>query len=161
MMKFFQKKRSLTAVCDGRCAELSQMPDEAFASGMLGQGVAVFPEGNRFYAPVGGRIESIAESKHAYTVLSEDGLELLIHIGVDTVELKGEGFTPLVREGQTVRAGDPLADADLNSIADRGFSTATAVLITNHETVEITEYRYGKIAGGKDAMLAYRVIRKG
>ena len=121
MMKFFQKKRSLTAVCDGRCAELSQMPDEAFASGMLGQGVAVFPEGNRFYAPVGGRIESIAESKHAYTVLSEDGLELLIHIGVDTVELKGEGFTPLVREGQTVRAGDPLADADLNSIADRGF----------------------------------------
>lgn len=161
MMKLFQKKRTLMSVCDGRCAELSQMPDEAFASGMLGQGVAVFPEGNRFYTPVSGRIESIAESKHAYTVLSEDGLELLIHIGVDTVELKGESFTPLVREGQTVRAGDPLADVDLNAVSDRGFSTATAVLVTNPETIEITEYRYGKVTGGKDAMLSYRVIRKG
>ena len=160
-MKFFKRNSQLLAVCDGRCAELSQMPDEAFASGMLGQGVTLFPEGDRFFSPVNGRVESIAESKHAYTILSDDGLELLIHIGVDTVELKGEGFTPLVSEGQTLRAGSPIADADLRKIADRGFSTATALLVTNPEKIEITEHRYGAVKGGKDAALSYRIVQKG
>ena len=112
-MSLFQKNHQLLAVCNGNAQSLANVPDEAFASGMLGQGVTVFPTGGRFVSPVAGRIESIAESRHAYTILSEDGLELLIHIGVDTVELKGECFTPLVKEGQTVRVGDALADADL------------------------------------------------
>ena len=106
-------------------------------------------------------MESIAESRHAYTILSEDGLELLIHIGVDTVELKGEGFTPHTKEGAAIRAGEPLADADLKLISDRGFSTVTAVLITNHEEIEITEQRYGEVTGGRDAILTYRIVEKG
>ncbi len=160
-MKLFKRNHTLTAICDGRCAPLSEMPDEAFASGMLGQGVTVFPTGGRFVSPVAGRIESIAESRHAYTILSEDGLELLIHIGVDTVELKGECFTPLVKKGQTVRVGDALADADLKQISDRGFSTATALLITNPEKIEITDQRNGSVKGGKDALISYRVVQKG
>ncbi len=160
-MKLFKRNKQLLSVCDGSCAELSQIPDEAFSSGMLGQGVAVFPKSNRFFSPVNGRVESIAESRHAYTILSEDGLELLIHIGVDTVELKGEGFTPHTKEGAAIRAGDPLADADLKLISDRGFSTVTAVLITNHEKIEITEQRYGEVTGGRDAILTYRIVEKG
>ncbi len=160
-MKIFKRNKQLLSVCDGSCAELSQIPDEAFSSGMLGQGVALFPKSNRFFSPVNGRVESVAESKHAYTVLSEDGLELLIHIGVDTVELKGEGFTSHVREGMPIRAGEPLADADLKLISDKGFSTVTAVLITNHEKIEITEQRYGEVTGGKDAILSYRIVEKG
>lgn len=160
-MKLFKRNKQLLSVCDGSCAELSQIPDEAFSSGMLGQGVAVFPKSNRFFSPVNGRVESIADSRHAYTILSEDGLELLIHIGVDTVELKGEGFTPLTKEGAAIRAGEPLADADLKLISDRGFSTVTAVLITNHEKIEITEQRYGEVTGGRDAILTYRIVEKG
>ena len=160
-MKLFKRNKQLLSVCDGSCAELSQIPDEAFSSGMLGQGVAVFPKSNRFFSPVNGRVESIAESRHAYTILSEDGLELLIHIGVDTVELKGEGFTSLTKEGAAIRAGEPLADADLKLISDRGFSTVTAVLITNHEKIEITEQRYGEVTGGRDAILTYRIVEKG
>jgi glucose-specific phosphotransferase system IIA component len=160
-MKLFKRNHTLTAICDGRCAPLSEMPDEAFASGMLGQGVTLFPTGSRFLSPCAGRIESIAESRHAYTILSEDGLELLIHIGVDTVEMKGECFTPFVREGQTVRAGDALADADLSQISDRGFSTATALLITNPEKIEITDQKSGAVKGGRDALLTYRVVQKG
>ncbi len=160
-MKLFKRNKQLLSVCDGSCAELSQIPDEAFSSGMLGQGVALFPKANRFFSPVNGRVESIAESKHAYTILSEDGLELLIHIGVDTVELKGEGFTALTDEGAAIRAGDPLADADLKLISDKGYSTVTAVLITNHEKIEITDQRYGEVTGGKDAILTYRIIEKG
>ena len=160
-MKLFKRNQTMLAICDGRCAPLSEMPDEAFASGMLGQGLTVFPTGGRFVSPVSGRIESIAESRHAYTVLSEDGLELLIHIGVDTVEMKGEGFTPLVKAGQTVRAGDPIADADLRKISDRGFPTATALLITNPEKIEITDQRSGMVKGGHDTLISYRIVQKG
>ena len=160
-MKLFKRNKQLLSVCDGSCAELSQIPDEAFSSGMLGQGVAVFPKSNRFFSPVNGRVESIAESRHAYTILSEDGPELLIHIGVDTVQLRGEGFNPLVLPGQRVRAGDPLADVDLQKITDRGLSTVTAVLITNHEDIEILEYGYGQVAGGKTPILTYRTAKKG
>ncbi len=160
-MKLFRKKKTLQAICDGRCAPLSEMPDEAFASGMLGAGVTVFPSSDHFFSPVSGKIEGIAESRHAYTILSQDGLELLIHIGVDTVEMKGDGFTSHVRAGQLIRAGDPLADADLSKISDRGFSTAVAVLITNPEKIEITDQRHGSVKGGKDALLSYRTAEKG
>ena len=108
-----------------------------------------------------GKIESIAESRHAYTILSEDGLELILHIGVDTVEMKGDGFTPLVKAGQQVRAGDALVDADLSKISDRGFPTATAILITNPEKIQITDQRHGEVKGGKDALLSYRLVQKG
>lgn len=160
-MVFFKRNKQILSICDGRCAALSQIPDEAFASGMLGQGVAIFPEGNRFCSPVNGRVESIAESKHAYTILSEDGLEILIHIGVDTVELKGEHFLPLIREGDAVEVGSPLVEADLQKIQEQGFPTVTALLITNHEKIEITDYRYGEVKGGKDAVLTYRIVQKG
>ena len=78
-MMFFKRNKQLLAVCDGKCAELAQIPDEAFSSGMLGQGVALLPTSGAFFSPVSGRVESIAEGKHAYTILSEDGLELLLH----------------------------------------------------------------------------------
>ena len=160
-MKLFKKNHILLAICDGRCAPLSEMPDEAFASGMLGVGVTVFPTSGRILSPVSGKIESIAESRHAYTILSEDGLEILIHIGVDTVEMRGDGFTSSVWAGQMIRAGEPLAEADLQKIADRGFSTAVALLVTNPEKIQITDQRHGRVTGGKDALLSYRLAEKG
>lgn len=160
-MKLFRKNRTLLAICDGRCAPLSEMPDEAFASGMLGVGVTVFPSSGRILSPVSGKIESIAESRHAYTILSEDGLEILLHIGVDTVEMRGDGFISSVRAGQMIRAGEPLAEVDLQRIADRGFSTAVALLVTNPEKIQITDQRHGRITGGKDTLLTYRLAEKG
>ena len=160
-MKLFKKNYHLTAVCDGRCAPLSEIPDEAFASGMLGLGVAIHPTGSHFCCPVSGTVQSVSDSRHAYTLLSEDGLELLVHIGVDTVELKGEGFTPLVLPGQRVRAGIPLAEVDLQKIHDRGLSSVTAVLITNPEEIEILEYGYGQVTGGETPILTYRAAKKG
>lgn len=160
-MKFFKQNKHLLSACDGKCAELSTIPDEAFSSGMLGQGVAFFPKNGRFYSPVNGRIESIADAKHAYTILSDDGLELLLHIGVDTVELKGDGFSPLINEGDPVRAGDPIADVDLQKIESHQLPTVTALLITNHEKIEIINQQYGEVTGGKDIVLSYRIVQKG
>ena len=160
-MTFFKRNKQLLSVCDGRCAPLSEIPDEAFSSGMLGEGVAILPSANRFLSPVNGRVESIAESRHAYTIRSEDGLEILIHIGVDTVSLKGEHFRALVQEGEAVRVGTPIAEADLAEIAKKGLPTVTALLITNYEEIEITDQRYGHVTGGQDPVLLYRTVQKG
>lgn len=160
-MIFFKKNKQLPAVCDGRCAPLSEIPDEAFSSGMLGEGVAILPSSNRFLSPVNGRVESIAESLHAYTLRADDGVEILLHIGVDTVALKGRHFRALVRAGDRVRAGDPICEADLAQISLAGLSTATALLVTNPEEIEITEQRFGSVEGGKTPILTYRTVQKG
>ena len=160
-MTFFKKNKQLLSVCNGRCAPLSEIPDEAFSSGMQGEGVAIFPSSPLFLSPVNGRVVSIAESRHAYSLRSEDGLEILIHIGVDTVTLKGEHFRALVREGDNVRAGTPIAEADLAEISKKNLPTVTALLITNHEEIEITDQRYGSVTGGQDAVLLYRTVQKG
>lgn len=135
---------------------LSDMPDEAFASGMLGVGYAIEPSKGCFYAPAGGRIESVADAYHAYTIVTDDGLDILVHIGVDTVRLNGEGFAPHVREGQRVGVGDLIAEAELANIRTHGLPTVTAVLVTNSERIERAEFRYGTVKA-RDAVMYFRL----
>lgn len=162
MFGFFQKKQSsLVAVCDGVASELQTIPDEAFSSGMLGIGYAIEPANGLFYSPVNGRIESIAPAKHAYSIQSEDGLDILVHIGVDTVTLNGEGFESLVQEGYAVSAGTPIARADLDLLRQKNLPTVTAVLVAESERLANMEYRYGSVAGAKDTVMTFRIERKG
>ncbi len=157
----FQKKESvLLAVANGKAIELAEVPDDAFASGMLGVGFAIVPSDGTIYAPASGVVESIADSKHAYTIQSDDGLDLLVHIGIDTVELKGEGFLPMVTAGDRVKAGDVLARVDLNLLRGRNFPTAIPVLISNSDAVFIKKTRTGNVIGGEDAVLDYRLLKK-
>lgn len=160
-MSLFQKSHSLQAVCNGNAQSLANVPDEAFASEMLGKGFAIEPSDGRFCSPVDGKIESIANTLHAYTILSSDGHDILVHIGVDTVEMGGEGFTALVKEGQEVKAGDPLARGDLNIIRQRGFSAITSVILTDADSIEHIEYRFGMVSGGSDSVMTYRNRKKG
>ena len=160
-MNLFKKRNYLLAVCNGCAQPLTNVPDEAFASEMLGKGFAVEPADSSFYSPVTGKIESIAESKHAYTILSDDGHDILVHIGVDTVEMKGEGFEPAVTEGQSVKAGDLLVRIDPERIRQKGFSPITSVLITDVDSIEGIEYQFGAVSGGKDAVMSYRNRKKG
>ncbi|MBE6632855.1 MAG: PTS glucose transporter subunit IIA [Ruminococcaceae bacterium] len=160
-MLFSKKEKTLLSVCTGECCPLTEMPDEAFSSGILGNGVAIRPTDGCFFSPCNGIVEGVSEEGHAYTIRSEDGLELLIHIGVDTVSLKGEGFRPLVQSGEAVLAGAPLAEAKLKEIESRGLPTVTALLISNPEITQTIEYRYGRLEGGRDAAMVYRIGRKG
>ena len=160
-MNFLKKTKELRAVCTGRCGELKEIPDEAFAEGMLGQGVAMYPTGNLFFSPCEAVVESVAETGHAVSLRTKDGMDLLIHVGVDTVTLKGEGFRPLVKTGETVAVGTPLLQADLRLVASRGLPTVTAFLISNPEITESIEYRYGEKVGGQDTVLSCRIGRKG
>lgn len=155
-MLFSKKQICLPAVCVGKTVPLSEVPDEAFSSGMLGVGYAIEPADGHFYSPVNGRVESVTESKHAYSITSDEGLDILIHVGVDTVTLGGEGFVAQVKEGDRVRAGEPIALADLDLIREKGLPSVTAVLITNPERIEHTELKYGAV-GTRDAVMCFRL----
>ena len=158
-MIFTRKQKQMLAVCDGASAPVSEIPDEAFAMGLLGKGFAQDPENGVFRSPVDGRIENVSKTKHAYSIHTKDNLDVLVHIGVDTVELNGEGFVARVAEGQNVLAGDIIANADISLIKERGFNPITAVLITNPEKIENIAYKFGKAIGGNDAVMLYAVKR--
>lgn len=158
-MKLFWKKEGrrnvFLAPVTGECIPLEQVKDEAFASGMCGGGIAILPSEGTFRSPVDGVVTGIAESKHAYTLTSRDGLEILIHIGIDTVSLRGEGFVAKVGEGENVRAGDVLCEADLERIRVGGFDTTSPALISNIEEVARSRFFTGRVRGGVDAVIEY------
>ena len=156
-MQFQKKEKKLLAVADGNAVSLTEVPDEAFASGILGVGFAVDPSSDSILSPVSGRVQSISQSRHAYTMQSEDGLDILVHVGIDTVELMGEGFVTHVREGDTLKMGDRLATVDLALLKKRGYSTLIPVLITNPERISGIDFTYGRVLGGKSEAARYRL----
>lgn len=154
----FQKKKSpLLAVASGRAIPLANVPDEAFSTGILGKGFAIEPTNGAVYSPISGRIDNVSESKHAYTIFSDDGLDLLVHVGIDSVTLKGEGFTPLVEAGTLIRAGDPLMRVDLDLLRAKNVPTVIPVIVTNPERLRDTDFSFGTTEGGKTAVMHYRL----
>ena len=120
----------VTAPFSGTLVPLSEVPDETFASGVLGEGIAIEPSDGLFCSPVDGTVETIAETKHAIGFAADNGLEILVHVGLETVSLNGEGFEILVKEGDRVKAGQPVAKADLALIRERGLKTITSIVLT-------------------------------
>ena len=123
------------AVCSpmtGEVIALSEVRDEVFSAGILGEGFAVIPEEGAVYAPVNGTIANVFDTKHAITINGSNGEEILIHVGMDTVKLEGKFFYPLVKDGDAVKAGDLLMKFDLKEIKEAGFDVTTPVVITNH-----------------------------
>lgn len=148
--------KKLLAVADGNAVPLGRVPDEAFATGMLGSGYALEPVSGTIYSPISGQISSVTDTRHAYGIRSDDGLEVLVHIGVDTVSLGGEGFISLVEAGDSVRAGDVIAKADLALIRSRGLSPITPVLVSNADELRSFEVRLGSVRGGRSAVITYK-----
>jgi phosphocarrier protein FPr/phosphocarrier protein len=121
----------------GWCVPLDEVPDAAFAKAMLGDGVAIDPVSPELRAPCDGEIISVAAARHALALRSAAGAEILLHVGIDTVALGGEGFQVHVRKGDRVRAGDPLLTFDLDRVARTAPSLMTPVIITNGERFRI------------------------
>ena len=115
----------------GTAENLSQVNDEVFSQKMMGDGAAVIPTDGTIYAPVDGTITVAYETKHAYGLTADNGAEVLIHVGLDTVNLKGEHFTSEVSQGQQVKAGDKLGTVDLDAVKAAGYDTTVMVVITN------------------------------
>lgn len=125
-----EKKRiQIYSPLNGRAVSLDRVPDEVFRGRVLGDGCAVIPSDGRIYSPVDGVISSVAETKHAYGITSDSGLELLIHFGLETVALKGEGFNVHVDSGDKVKRGDLIAEVNMDLLRSRGIDVITPVLI--------------------------------
>ena len=129
---------------NGTVIPLSEVPDAVFSSEMLGKGFGVEPSEGKAYAPVDGEVTTVFDTKHAIGLMSKHGVELLIHIGMDTVKLNGKGFDVKVKTGDQVKAGDLLAEFDMDLIKGEGYPVTTAVVVTNTDDCEeIGEVRTG------------------
>ena len=143
----------VTAPFSGTLVPLSEVPDETFASGVLGEGIAIEPSDGLFCSPVDGTVETIAETKHAIGFAADNGLEILVHVGLETVSLNGEGFEILVKEGDRVKAGQPVAKADLVLIRERGLKTITSIVLTGGADDMELHCAEGIAAAGKTPVL--------
>lgn len=134
------KNVTVYAPITGKYIPLEEIPDQVFSQGFLGQGCGVEPEDNTVYSPVDGEIVQVADTKHAVGIATPDGVEILIHVGMDTVDMKGEGFTTKVKIGDKVKTGDELLVFEPDKIKAAGHPLTTAIVITN--TDECTEIAF-------------------
>ncbi len=126
----------------GQVIALEDVEDDVFSSKMMGDGVAILPSAEKVYAPVSGEITVTMDSNHAVGITSENGAELLIHVGIDTVEMNGEGFTSHIQKGDQVNVGDLLLEVDLQTVKDHDYDPTTMVIITNsadYADIKVTE----------------------
>ncbi len=144
----------IQAPLSGLIIPLSQVPDEAFSKKMVGDGMAIDSIDSVLLSPIDGIVEFIHPSRHAITLKSADGLEVLIHIGVDTVKLKGEGFTAFVQAGQKVKTGDRLIEFDLDYIATQAKSAMTLVLITQPNNYQIQFSNLSRVSAGTSTLFS-------
>ncbi len=136
----------------GEIMDLSRVPDEAFSQRMMGDGFAIQPENGEVFSPVDGVVTTVVPSKHAFSIRSNSGVEFLIHFGVDTVKLKGEGFDVYAKEGSVVKAGDLVLKVNLEEIKDKVLSVAVSVIFIELNGKSFS-YKTGKAAAKeKDAV---------
>ena len=125
------KNITVFAPANGKVVPVDQVPDQVFSEKVLGDGIAIIPAEGKIYSPVNGEITTVAETLHAYGFATDDGLELLIHVGINTVELQGEGYEAFVEDGDRVKAGQKLIAFDRDLIASKGYPLITPVILTN------------------------------
>lgn len=147
LFDMFKKKDAqiaLGAPMKGKCVSITEVPDPTFGEEILGKGIAIIPADGHVYAPADGTISTVFPTGHAVGVTTPDGAELLIHIGLDTVELKGEPFEIRVENGQSVKKGDLLIVADLEKIREAGKETITPLVICNSDAYAKVETFTGR-----------------
>lgn len=139
----------------GRIIPISEVKDPVFAEKVLGDGAAIIPMKNQVVAPVSGTVVKIADTLHAVCLEGDNGLEILIHLGIDTVKLNGKGFVCHVENGQHVNAGDPLIDMDVAAVRAGGFDPVTPCVITNMDYVKKLTFASGTAAAGETVLMKF------
>ena len=141
------------APVSGEIVNIEDVPDVVFAEKIVGDGIAIHPTGNRMVAPCDGTIGKIFETNHAFSIESVEGIELFVHFGIDTVELKGEGFRRIAQEGQAVKCGDTIIEFDLPLLETKAKSVLTPVVISNMDDIKGLDKQKGKVTLGEDPIL--------
>ncbi|WPC42688.1 PTS glucose transporter subunit IIA [Clostridium sp. JS66] len=139
--KLFKKNNDNLVCCpvNGKVVDITEVNDPVFSDKMMGEGVAIIPEDGIICSPVDGCISQIFSTKHAVLIKSKEDLDIIIHIGLETVKLNGEGFNVLVNEGDKVTIGKKLIEVDLEFLKNKGISPITPVIIANHENKNIVK----------------------
>lgn len=142
-------EETLYSPLNGTVVDLAAVSDPVFSSGAMGQGLAIKPEDNTLYSPVDGKVEIVFETGHAYAITSTQGAEILLHVGIETVSMAGDGFVSLVTAGQMVKKGDLLGKFDSTKIAQAGLDDTTMIIVTNsNDYHSINLLAQGKVAVG-------------
>lgn len=157
MFGFFKKNKEeksivLKSPVVGRCFDISEIPDEVFSSKMLGNGIGFESTEGVLYAPVDGEILQVFPTKHALILKSKEGIEILLHIGIDTVEMKGEGFETFAEKGQQVKAGDKLLTFDNDLIKAKVKTNLSVLVLTENEIMESVEFNLGNVDKDNDVI---------
>lgn len=139
------QEKTILCPLKGNVIPLSEVNDPVFAQGILGPGIGIEPEEDRLYSPVDGVVSAVYPTGHAIGLQSADGMEILIHVGINTVEMKGNGFSNRVKQGQKVKAGDLLSEIDISKIRGAGYLATTMMLVTNADAMgELTVEAFGE-----------------
>ena len=139
---------AIVAVADGQLLALEAVADEVFSSKMMGDGVALSPESDFIVAPANGKLTTVFPTGHAFGLTRADGVEILVHVGINTVELKGQGFDVLAKQGDLVRAGQPIVKIDREALVRKGYDITTIMVVTDSKGKHISLRHEGKIKSG-------------
>ncbi|WP_313802748.1 PTS glucose transporter subunit IIA [Cytobacillus sp.] len=150
---FNKRKLQIFAPIKGDMLSLEQVPDPVFSEKMMGDGVAIMPEDGGVHSPVEGQVILIADTKHAIGIRANDGTEVLIHIGLETVSLQGKGFETLVEVGGSVSIGQPLIEVDWNFVKENAASMITPIIITNSSEKQIKHESIQKCTPGETVLM--------
>lgn len=146
--------RVIASPFTGKAVSLSEVEDEVFSGGMMGQGLAVIPEDGKVYSPCDGTVSTVFPTGHAVGITADNGVEVLIHIGMDTVKLDGKGFTGKVKDGDRVKTGQLLIEFDLELVKQAGYSVVSPVIISNtDEFSDVAPTASGNVKPGDELIV--------
>ncbi|MGI6084117.1 MAG: PTS sugar transporter subunit IIA [Acetivibrionales bacterium] len=147
----------LMAPISGKIIDITEVPDQVFSKKMVGDGIAIEPTNGLVVSPCNGTVVLVFGTNHALGIQTREGIEILIHMGIDTVELKGKGFKRLTETGMEVKTGDVLMEMDLDKIKSMGKLTVTPVIITNPNMAEAIEKNFGMAEAIKDKIMEIKL----
>ena len=132
---FKKKNEEIISFVSGEIVAIDTVNDQVFSQKLMGDGFAIIPNENKFYAPVSGKVSAVFPTGHAIGITTKKGVEVLLHLGINTVELDGKGFTLHVEQGQSVKQGDLLVEMDLDLVKEAGYDTTSMFILTSGRSV--------------------------
>ncbi len=150
MFGLFKKKQvEIFSPVDGGLVELESINDQVFSKKLVGDGVAIIPMSRTISSPISGVVTRIFPTKHAFMITSPSGIEVMVHVGLDTVDLNGEGFTCLVKEGDSVGQACPILEVDFEFLKSKNKDIVTPIIITSDKDIELEKSKVGTIREGE------------
>lgn len=150
MFGLFKKKTvKIVSPMDGELMELEKVPDKVFSQKLVGDGIAIVPTSGTVVAPVSGKISRIFPTHHAFSITTQEGLEVMVHIGLDTVELNGEGFEALKKEGDEITVGMPIIRVDKAYLIAQGKEIVTPIVVSSEKNITLKRHHSGIVREGE------------